>query len=281
MKIDLNLKLKPNKKLTKPLFKDFIIKDTDGDKVYDVFDCRPFDPRFHSITPSKTMQERLKKLPILFSVTVKGNKYYRLEDKNVPKEIEILRQRFLSMIKKRPDVVGEIERKRPRAIIFTRKGMEELGYASSEDWRKRRKAIKKGKVPGRHIAVVRLVGERGYKYRSEERDESAGTTIHELEHVSQFERWKGKQRLQQKMKKGRYEKRKEEVLARKAEERASRKRYKIASVRSDEELLASLPANTKKYFMEHPEEFEEFKRSSREKLKKRYEKFSAGMERMF
>jgi hypothetical protein len=46
MKIDLNLKLKPNKKLTKPLFKDFKIKDTDKDKVYDVFDCQPRNRRY-------------------------------------------------------------------------------------------------------------------------------------------------------------------------------------------------------------------------------------------
>jgi hypothetical protein len=38
--------LKPNKKLTKPLFKDFKIKDTDKDKVYDVFDCQPRNRRY-------------------------------------------------------------------------------------------------------------------------------------------------------------------------------------------------------------------------------------------
>lgn len=202
--------------------------DSDRDGVIDYKDCRPFNPYKQHIRPSKTMQERISKLPIYFTSSEAspydvevGKKFYTIHDKNVPASIEKVRQRFYSMIKKRPEVVGEIERKKPSAVLFTTRGLEmydEAGYVHEIE-------------SGQPAIIVRLSSpSRGHPYRSEEIDESAGTTIHELEHVRQAKAWSGKPKLKKRMRKGSHKKRKEEILAYESEEKAFKKRYDYLNI---------------------------------------------------
>jgi len=215
--------------------------DIDRDKVPNRLDCCPYNSHLQHVTPNQAMQARLKKLPIYFTTStgtieeiVNARKFYSLYDKNVPKEIEILKQRFYSMIKKRPDTIGKLEKTRPRAIFFTKRGMETLEEAGYTQYMTEpTESIEKGKLPGRHIAIVRLSSpHRGYPYRDYEIQHSAGTTIHELEHIKQYKKWEGKPKLAKRMRKGPYSKKREEILATAAEEKAYRKRYKFPRTKS-------------------------------------------------
>lgn len=217
----------PNYWKVKPIKMHFNL-DSDRDGVPDHKDCRPFNPHKQHIRPSRTMQQRLSKLPIFFTSSEAsqydievGKKFYTVHDKDVPASIEKVRQRFYSMIKKRPEVIGEIERKKPSAVLFTTRGLEiydEAGYTHEVE-------------AGRPTITVRLSSlGRGHPYRSEEIEESAGTTIHELEHVRQAKAWSGKPKLKKRMKKGSHEKRKEEILAYGAEEKAFKKRYDYSNI---------------------------------------------------
>jgi len=205
--------------------------DYDKDYWPNWADCRPKNPKLQHVRPSQTTRKRLEKLPIFFvtgDTEAEKRKYYgykkevytrkgKSKVKKVPKEIRQTQQRFYSVIKRRPDVIGEIERKKPAAVIVTSKGGEtQKGYATYTE---------KTKDDTQHRVVVQLSGERGRRYDREDVEEGAGTFIHELEHVRQMKAWEGKPKLIKKMQKGRYSKRREEVLARKAEEKASRKRY--------------------------------------------------------
>lgn len=240
MKIDIG-KFKEKK-----VFSDFDVKDSDNDGVYDVFDCDPHNPRRHGIQPSQTMKKRLSELPIFFvstkrqEGTVGGRPItlYTLEKervtmkregsqvevvKRVPKKVYEAQRRFLSAVKKRPEIVGEIEKTRPsKVVVTTFRTEEEAGYAVPEEERTGRIIGRKGE---QHGIVVHAGGSPGSRYDYFEREELAGTVIHEAEHVKQFQRWKSKPKLQSRMAKGRYEKRPQEIQARRAEARAERKRY--------------------------------------------------------
>jgi len=213
--------------------------DQDGDFWPNWKDCRPKNPKLQHVRPSQTTRKRLEKLPIFFvsgEPEIGKTRYYGVDrktytakgvkkTKKVPKEIKKTQQRFYSVIKKRPEVVGEIERKKPGMIIISsRTGEKERGYATPTD-----ELEIEDKQKGKGIVAVKLSSDRGKPYRREAIEDSAGTFIHELEHVRQQKAWKGKPKLQKKMKKGRYTKRKEEVLARKAEEKAEKKRYEHQS----------------------------------------------------
>lgn len=239
MKIDIG-KFKEKK-----VFSDFDVKDSDNDGVYDVFDCDPHNPRRHGIQPSQTMKKRLSELPIFFISTKRQGEtggrpsvLYTLEKervttkegeaqievvKRVPKKVYEAQRRFLSAVKKRPEIVREIERARPsKVIVTTIHTKEESGHATPEEERTGRIMGRKGE---QHMIVVHAGGSPGSRYDYFEREELAGTVIHEAEHVKQFQRWKSKPKLQSRMAKGRYEKRPQEIQARRAEARAERKRY--------------------------------------------------------
>jgi hypothetical protein len=218
------------KKGKKGLFAD-MMGDLDRDGVPDLFDCDPLDPKKQHIRPSRVMRERLEQLPIYFTgsrleegvqspryYTIKGEKVVggeKVKAKKIPKDVQKARIRFLSAVKKRPEVVGEIERKKPGAVVITTKesqidpGQKGVAYTGYDE----------------PPIVVRATSERGVPYRWAEQQETAGTVIHELEHVRQAKAWRGRPKLEKRMKKGRYSVRREEVLAEEAEEKAYRKRH--------------------------------------------------------
>ena len=244
-------------------------KDIDNDGVPDWKDCRPFNPRLQHVKPNLDMQERLKNLPIFFT-TGEGNiqqllnsrKLYRLEDRNVPSDIEILRQRFYSMIKKRPDVIGEIERSRPRAIVFTKRGIQTTQSMGITYPTEKEMAVEEGKAPGSGLVVSRITSQgRGKNYTKDDIYESGSTVIHELEHVKQQRKWRGKPKLQARMSKGKYDKRREEQLAYKAEEKAMDKLIESQSYPYEfsptyEKRKEAIEA----YSKEHPEEKRKYDR---------------------
>ena len=122
--------------------------DTDNDGVQDRFDCSPFDRRRQHI--SKSMEERIKKLPIVASPTsIQGEQqqmWERMENK-INKEApdaaaEVAphmhsgplphimskeaketapdaRRLFLSTIKKYPGIIGEMEKAQPKEVVIT------------------------------------------------------------------------------------------------------------------------------------------------------------------
>ena len=83
-------------------------------------------------------------------------------------------------------------------IISSRTGEKERGYAMATD-----ELEIEDKQKGKGIVAVKLSSDRGIPYRQNAIEDSAGTFVHELEHVRQQKAWKGKPKLQKKMKKGR------------------------------------------------------------------------------
>lgn len=199
-----------------------LLKDSDRDGFANIFDCSPFDPRRQDIKPNVMIDEELKKLPIYFTTTsnpTNTTPLYHYSDKNIPKKAYLAKMRFLSIVKKRPDVIGEIKRKGPSLVVFTSHGgiaEDALGLA----------------YPDESYVLVRLTGRIGVPYRRTEIDEGAGTIIHEMEHIRQFKSYEKKPKLMKKMFKGRYEKRPGEIQADEAERKAFRKRYQVLSYHS-------------------------------------------------
>ena len=103
--------------------------DSDRDGVPDYKDCRPFDRYKQHV--SETTKKRLKDLPIYLS-TSGEDKAYRIFDKtksqlqrnqeepetleHYPKRAE---EEFLSIVKKYPSVLGEMEKAQPVDVIYT------------------------------------------------------------------------------------------------------------------------------------------------------------------
>jgi len=208
--------------------------DTDRDGVPNYRDCNILNPFEHrGVRPSKTMKKRLEKLPISFVTSratpkelLAQRKKYTVKSKKVPKEIYKTRQRLYSVIKKRPEVVGAIEKIKPEEIVFTSRGGEvEAGYFDPDYEVK----TETGKWIPKEFLAIRLSAERGHPYRRGYIDYAAGTVLHELEHKRQEERWKKRPKLKQKMTKGIHQKQRAEVLAYGAEEKAYKKRYKKVS----------------------------------------------------
>jgi len=261
-------------------FNKKILKDTDKDRVPNIFDCRPYNPRMHGIKPSDVVEAELKKLPIYFTADVQmpqlGEQYHYTE-KKMAKGAYKAKKRFQGMVKKRPKIIGEIK-KRKAIVIFTPGGIEQpvekwkhvvpksfkgkkvgvAGWASQTEPYEFKKAIKSGEVKGKgqHLVVVRVASKQGIPYRYDEIQDAAGTTIHELEHVRQAKAYEKKPKLAKRMRKGTYKKRRIEVMAREAQEKAERKRY--AGFASRESGLSHQPTLEKlKAFMKRKEEEED------------------------
>ena len=262
---DISIKKLPElKKIEQRGFKSIknILKDSDKDGVPNIFDCRPYNPKMQDIKPNISMRKELKKLPIFFTggkaSPGKTGKLYPYEAKKMSKGAYKAKRRFLSTVKKRPEVVGEIKRKKPKAVIVTTKGVESEGYGAAYQTEKGKKpvSIAKGKAKGKHVVVVRATSlGRGHRYGREDVDETAATAIHEHEHLRQFKTYEKRPKIKKRMTSGRYAKRREEILAQEAEAKAERKRYK--SYPSRKRYLEGLAA-----FQKRMEELDEKEKRS-------------------
>jgi len=124
--------------------------DTDMDGVPNYRDCNILNPFEHrGVRPSKTMQKRLEKLPIYVTdepfrtETAKRfempSEYwkgiYPLMSKKAQKRAPRSRRELLSTIKKYPSVVSEIERTKPKILLYSSQTFpeeEEAGFEIEE-----------------------------------------------------------------------------------------------------------------------------------------------------
>lgn len=196
----IRMKLTPFIKI-KPIRIHFNL-DIDNDRVRDWQDCRPFDRKKQHI--SHTMEERIKKLPIVASPTsIQGEQYRTLEkikdkfdkmqetpDKTISEQVAPLmssqplphimskeaketapdaRRLFLSTVKKYPGIIGEMERSQPKKVVVTSlrqpdKGML-IGWTSPTQ--------------------EAYVGPSKPSFSKQMKKQTAKTTYHELKHVEQ------------------------------------------------------------------------------------------------
>lgn len=93
--------------------------DTDKDGVKDFRDCRPFNPKKQHTRPSRTMRKRLKAIPLFVTdkPPLEDNKIEHITEtkKFAPKA----QKEMYGIIKRYPSVVGEIEREKPEAVIYS------------------------------------------------------------------------------------------------------------------------------------------------------------------
>jgi len=189
--------------LDKNIKRNAYFLDSDGDGYINMIDCRPYDKKRQDIKPNRLMRERIKKLRIAFfkkhdvkkdpALQVLGGEGYTYDEtykKDAPKEVKSSRRHFESVAKKRPDVVGAIERGEAPVVVFTD---EQAYFEPTEREAKIRglKAGKKYKTSGMTYPATRSVyvhtGHRHPKVTKRQNiDLVAGTIHHEEEHVKQF-----------------------------------------------------------------------------------------------
>lgn len=224
--------------------------DFDKDRVMNIFDCQPFNKMFQDVKPSKLMKARIERLPIFLTARpIQYNrperirKIYHISEKQIPKQTK---QAVYGLFKKYPETIGEIERKKPRAIVFTSGGIKSedalSGFAQISEKGKAREDLPEGSG----FAVIQLEHESGKMVSDASREETAKTTIHELEHIRQQYSAEKYPKLAQRYKRGRYTQRLEEVLAREKEMRLERARKDIRAKRFEKQI-EQLPERIKKY----------------------------------
>jgi hypothetical protein len=241
--------------------------DADRDGVPNSVDCRPLDPTKHG-KPNPLMIERIKKLPIYYT----SGTYPSKDVANPKKQTHILsptvpkkaKNRFLSVVKQYPSVIGEIERKKPSFVELTTKPLEYTKREGRVVYGKAvapiapylsKKAVKEhprlvnqyfmnyyltktGSLEGldewlkgrKRSVIVSLVPEnpsKKGKISGRDIDSMAGTLFHELKHVEQGTKWGFKTKLSKRMKKGVYEKRPEELQAEAAAEKKIEERRDV------------------------------------------------------
>ena len=190
-----------------------MFKDADKDWHPNMFDCQPYNKYKQDRNPNKLVEEQISRLPIYFTAgdIYSGGRAYPYKSKKMSKGAYEAKKRFQSTAKRRPEIIGEIQRRNPKAVFVTTRGAEthdEMGvYFGDKDT----------------VVLRASTGQRGIHYDKQAKHELAGTAMHELEHVRQQRAYKNKPKLQKRMTKGRYEKRREEILARKAEEKSLHK----------------------------------------------------------
>ena len=117
----------------KPIYAKDKNYDIDNDGVPDQDDCRPLNPRLQHIRPSRATRERLEQLPIYVTdermekvstsvipedpredIPWEDPRTYHILSKEAKKKAPKARTNVLSMIKKYPGIVGEIEKSKPK-----------------------------------------------------------------------------------------------------------------------------------------------------------------------
>lgn len=194
--------------IRKQIQKSFKRFDSDGDGVSDHKDCRSLNPYKQDVKPNIQQKERIEKLPIL--VAQKGStKGYHVLSKKMPKKLKRTQKIVLGVLKTRPDVIGEVERQKPEALVF----MPSFKGTPYED------------TYGVEVEKTAFVSAtaRSKNPKIWHKHELGATAIHELEHVRQEKTYKGKQ--YKALFKGRYSKQKGEDLAYKKEIKTSSKYY--------------------------------------------------------
>lgn len=222
----------------KRLVKEQPFGDFDHDGVPNIYDCDPLNPKRHGIEPNEEAWKRIEALPIFVTDEpidpIAGRSMPQITRvmRGAEHDGSIARQRFLSIIKHYPQVLGEIERQKPVRVIVTSRLKKELyrgkplytlGYAAPI-----KEGVYDGLVvssPRRGYIVVRLGGKPYAKkfetrYGQRELQEYVNTFLHELAHLEQYKKWGVGTVLAKRMRKGVYTKR---PLEKKAEEVAEKK----------------------------------------------------------
>lgn len=211
------------------------VSDFDGDGVPNWKDCRPLNPKLQHVEPNILMRQRIEKLPIyvtdnpISSTERLSVESFHLSDKRARRYAPLARKRILSILKRYPDLITQIERKRPRAVLITSKPDpegEDFGVAYPES---RGKGV---------IVIYALSDEYKELYKREGKKAgvrrgdvafSGGTLRHELEHIRQFRQVRRGEASASKLAKGEYEERPEEKQADRAERRLHKKHQRKGS----------------------------------------------------
>ena len=225
--------------------------DTDQDGVPNYRDCDPWNPRYHGIRPNLAMRKRIEKLPIYvtdesfrtetskrFEMPSKDWKgIYPMMSKKAKKYAPHARKQLLSTIKKYPSVVGEVERRQPKILLYSSQTIpEEEEEATGLEMEEKvlvkptqiiyrsKKSMKREietKAPKREIQRARreYLEESPYMYEEtigeigrKQRRHIAGTIFHELMHVKQ-EKLMGEKGMKRQREKYEYTKRPIEMEA--------------------------------------------------------------------
>lgn len=103
--------------------------DSDRDGVVDHKDCMPFNPKFQHI--SKIMRRRLKESPLYVTdkpiiqkdrnikQSSKIPTSYPIMSKEAKREAPVARREMLSAVKKYPGIIGEMERQKPKRVVYS------------------------------------------------------------------------------------------------------------------------------------------------------------------
>lgn len=205
-------------------------KDSDKDGVINIFDCQPYNPKKQGVEPNVELVKRLDRLPLYVTDRPmdpsEPRRLYHITSKEAKKKAPKARKRALSAIKKHPDLVGKIEKRRPSEVIVT-SAKDKEGYAGKA-WPLGHYKAEKGRRSGSGSVLVRAVSAKKYKrYRKEDRADTGVTLAHELEHIKQYRKYKGQELARKR--KGEYEDRPLEREAHRAEQRFYKKHYKPVS----------------------------------------------------
>lgn len=107
--------------------------DTDKDRVPDHRDCRPMDPTRHGIKPSRTMRQRLERLPIFVASELGSMGYGPAKHPRhiMQKEAKTLHpeatRAALSTIKKYPGIIGQMEKAPSSKYTFMMEPSKDFG----------------------------------------------------------------------------------------------------------------------------------------------------------
>ena len=200
-----------NNKLTKGICGTNFFKDSDGDGVYNILDCRPFNPRMQHSRPNFVNRQRIKNAPVRV-VLEDGERVHVLSKKARREEPETVK-RFLKAVKEQPEVLGEIERNPNAAVNLTpddevASGQARMGRKKGEkhtifvfnpkyyEEEKKRKNINRVKKALRERGMSeKQINDHVYhrlenlKY-TPTTQRYAETIRHELEHTKQYEKAK-------------------------------------------------------------------------------------------